>query len=131
MPYDLESWWLDETAHAGREHFDAEHARRYDAKMDSGAPDEIRMLRDCGYLSEQSVVVDLGAGTGQFTLAVAPVCRRVVAVDVSPVMLEVLRDNVQASGAGNIEIAHAGFLTYEHTGDPADVVYSRFVGATV
>lgn len=126
MPHDRESWWLDETAHAGREHFDAEHARRYDAKMDSGAPEEIRMLQDRGYLSEQSVVVDLGAGTGQFTLAVAPACRRVVAVDVSPVMLEVLRENVQASGAGNIEIAHAGFLTYEHVGDPADVIYSRF-----
>ena len=33
-----------------------------------------------------STVLDLGAGTGQFTLAVAPVCSRVVAVDVSPVM---------------------------------------------
>lgn len=126
MPHEPDSWWLDETAHAGREHFDAEHARRYDAKMDSGAPGEIQMLRDCGYLSELSVVVDLGAGTGQFTLAVAPACRRVVAVDVSPVMLEVLRNNVQASGAGNIMIAHAGFLTYEHEGEPADVIYSRF-----
>jgi len=42
-------------------------------------------------------VVDLGAGTGQFSLAVAPVCARVVAVDVSPVMLETLRAKIHAS----------------------------------
>lgn len=126
MPHDPDSWWLDESAHAGREHFDPAHARRYDAKMDSGAPEEIRMLREAGHLTDESVVVDLGAGSGQFTLAAAPVCRRVIAVDVSPVMLAVLRDKVRASGADNIEIVQAGFLTYEHEGDPADVVYSRF-----
>jgi hypothetical protein len=33
MAHDPDSWWLDERAHAGREHFDEQHARRYDAKM--------------------------------------------------------------------------------------------------
>jgi ubiquinone/menaquinone biosynthesis C-methylase UbiE len=119
-------WWPDERSHAGREHFDEGHARRYDAKMDAGAPDEVQMLRAAGYLDDGSVVVDLGAGSGQFTLAVAPVCKRVVGVDVSPVMLEVLRTKVRESGADNIEVVEAGFLTYEHAGDPADLVYSRF-----
>jgi SAM-dependent methyltransferase len=122
----LPDWWPDERSHAGREHFDEEHARRYDAKMDAGAPDEIGMLQEAGYLDEESAVVDLGAGSGQFTLSVAPVCKRVVAVDVSPVMLEVLRRKVADSGASNIEVVEAGFLTYEHAGDPADLVYSRF-----
>lgn len=126
MVRDPDSWWLDERSHAGREHFDEQHARRYDAKMDAGAPDEVRMLQDARFLDDESVVVDLGAGSGQFTLAVAAVCRRVVAVDVSPVMLEVLREKVRASGASNIDVVEAGFLTYEHAGDPVDVAYSRF-----
>jgi FkbM family methyltransferase len=120
-----DSWWLDELAHAGREHFDELHARRYDAKMDAQAAEEIRLLQDAGVLDETCSVVDIGAGTGQFTLAVAPVCRRVVAVDVSPVMLERLAENVARCGASNVDVVRAGFLTYRHEGEPADVVYSR------
>jgi ubiquinone/menaquinone biosynthesis C-methylase UbiE len=118
-------WLLDEIASAGRENLDAGHASRYDSKEDAGASGEVQMLTRLG-LTGESVVIDLGAGTGQFTLAVAPACGQVVAVDVSSVMLEVLRAKVDRTGLGNVEIAHAGFLTYAHRGRPADVVYSRY-----
>ncbi len=72
------------------------------------------------------MVVDIGAGTGQFALAVAPLCERVVAVDVSPVMLDALRARVAAAGVANVEVVQAGFLSYEHRGAPADLVYSRY-----
>ena len=68
------------------------------------------------------MVVDLGAGTGQLVLAIAPICQRVVAVDISPVMMERLRAKVAASQASNIEVVQAGFLTYQHQGRLADVV---------
>jgi SAM-dependent methyltransferase len=121
MAPDPDSWWLDETRHAGREHFDEQHARRYDAKMDAEAAGEVRLLRERGFLDARSTVVDLGAGSGQFALAAAEVCARVVAVDVSPVMLGVLREK-----GGDVETVDAGFLSYEHSGEPADLVYSRF-----
>ena len=54
----------------------------------------------------------------------APKCARVVAVDVSPVMLDRLRAMVEASRLTNIDIVQAGFLTYEHEGDRVDFVYS-------
>jgi ubiquinone/menaquinone biosynthesis C-methylase UbiE len=123
---DPDSWWLDERAHAGREHFDAQHARRYDAKMDAEAAEEVRLLQDAGALGPDASVVDLGAGSGQFALAAAAVCGRVVAVDVSPVMLGRLTEKLERGAAGNVEPVSAGFLTYEHAGDPADLVYSRF-----
>ena len=118
-------WMLDELASAGRENLDAAHVERYDAKMDSRAADEVELLRSWG-LDAASVVVDLGCGTGQFALATAPACRRVVAVDVSPIMRERLRLKLDAASIDNVEIAAAGYLTYEHGGDPADIVYSRF-----
>ena len=121
----LPGWLLDEAATAGRENLDAGHVGRYDAKEDAGAAAEVALLRRWG-VGADSVVVDMGAGTGQFTLAVAPVCARVVAVDVSEVMLAALRAKVAAVRAGNVEVVRAGFLTYEHTGAPADVVYSRY-----
>ena len=121
---DPDSWWLVERRHAGREHFDAEHARRYDAKEDAAAVEEVRTLVDGGIVDRASTVIDLGAGSGQFTLAAAPHCGRVIVVDVSPVMLAQLW--AKLDGTQNVEVAEAGFLTYEHRGDPADLVYSRY-----
>ena len=74
MARDPGSWWPEETIHAGREHFDEQHTRRYDAKEDAHAPEEVALLRKLGVLGAGSCVVDLGAGTGQFTLAAAAVC---------------------------------------------------------
>jgi ubiquinone/menaquinone biosynthesis C-methylase UbiE len=41
-------------------------------------------------------------------------------------MLAVLREKLAAAGLRNVEPVCAGFLSYEHDGPPADVVYSRF-----
>jgi SAM-dependent methyltransferase len=117
-------WLLDEVASAGRENLDAAHVARYDAKEDAGAVEEVALLQRLG-LRQTSVVVDVGAGTGQFTLVVAPACARVVAVDVSSVMLDRLRAKVRAAQLANVDVVQAGFLTYEHVGSPADFVYSR------
>ncbi len=116
---------LDELAGAGRENLDVDHVARYDEKEDARASDEVALLVELG-LDDRSEVVDLGAGTGQFALAVARICARVVAVDISPVMLARLRTKVAASGLSNIEVVRAGFISYEHRGHPADVVYSRW-----
>lgn len=121
----LPPWFLDEVASAGRENPDAVHVGQYDEKEDASADDEVEVLVDHG-LDADSVVVDLGAGTGQFTFAVAPRCARAVAVDISPVMLERLRSKVTASGLMNVDVVDAGFVSYEHVGPPADFVYTRW-----
>lgn len=118
-------WLLDEVASAGRENLDPSHVARYDAKEDTGAGDEILLLRQLG-LTPESVVVDMGAGTGQFAVAAASACARVVAVEVSPVMLQSLRARIASAQSTNVEVVQAGFLTYEHDGSPADFVYSRY-----
>ena len=118
-------WRLDEVASAGRENLDADHVARYDSKEDAGAAGEVELLKPLG-LTSSSVVVEFGVGTGQFTLAVAPWCGRVIAVDVSPPMLSRLQAKVDAGNLGNVKVVQSGFVSYEHTGDPADVVYSRF-----
>ncbi len=118
-------WLLDEVSSAGRENLDVDHVARYDEKEDADAAGEVALLVELG-LDGRSQVLDLGAGTGQFTLAVAPSCARVVAVDISPLMLERLRAKLTASELSNVEIVHAGFVTYEHRGPAADFVYSRW-----
>ena len=119
------SWLLDEVASAGRENLDADHVARYDEKEDADAAEEVELLTKLG-VGPDSTVVDLGAGTGQLSLAIAEHCRRVVAVDVSPVMLDRLRAKADEARTQNLEVVRAGFLTYEHHGEPADAVYSRY-----
>jgi len=117
-------WQIDEVASIGRENLDPAHVARYDDKEDAEATREVALLQSLGW-GPETVVVDLGAGTGQFALAAAETFRRVVAVDPSPVMLARLRDSVHQRGS-NLEIVEAGFLTYQHQGVGADVVYSRW-----
>jgi SAM-dependent methyltransferase len=115
---------FDELAHAGPEHVDPGRVAAYDQKAGTDLVDDLAVLRQHG-LDERSTVVDLGAGTGRLTLAAAPECRQVVAVDVSPAMLEVLRARAAHARLANVACVEAGFLSYEHGGPSADVVYTR------
>lgn len=120
-----DAWTIDELAHAGRENLDPAHVARYDQKEDGDAAAELTALLAFG-IDERSTVIDLGTGTGQFALAAAATVRRVVAVDVSPVMLEHVRAKLRRLGVQNVECVLAGFLTYEHRGERADLLYSRY-----
>lgn len=60
-------------------------------------------------LAPDDVVADLGAGTGYFTL---PIARRlpggrVLAVDLQPEMLGIIRERAAAEGLGNVELVQA------------------------
>lgn len=117
-------WYLDELEHAGSEHLDPEYVAGYDRKAGTDPAHDLALLRRLG-LNERHTLVDLGTGTGTLPLIAAPYCRRVVAVDVSAPMLGLLEERAAKAGIENIECVRAGFLSYEHEGEPADVVYSR------
>ena len=119
-------WFLDELAHAGPEHLDARFVAGYDRKQGHPDPEpDLEVLRGFGCLTPASTVVDLGAGTGRFALSAAAYCGRVVAVDISRVMVEHLRRSAAEAGATNVECVVAGFLSYDHQDAPADAIYSR------
>lgn len=124
MNSSLPGWWPDELAHAGEEHLDPGYVSTYDRKSANDPSAEVALLRGLG-LNETSTVVDLGAGTGTFAFAIAPYCRRVVAVDVSPAMLAAMSARATQQGVSNLEPVRGGFLSYRHEGEPADFVYSR------
>jgi SAM-dependent methyltransferase len=117
-------WYPDELVHAGEEHLDPDYVATYDRKAGFDVEPDLAVLRELG-LGPESVVVDLGAGTGTFALAAAREYRRVVAVDVSPAMVAAMQARAAEAGLANVEVVHAGFLSYVHQGDPAQVVYSR------
>ena len=120
------AWWLDELAHAGPEHLDADYVSTYTAKAGFDPTDDIDALVALG-LDGESTVVDLGAGTGAFTVAAAAVAGRVVAVDVSPPMVATLHATVDALELDNVTVVSAGLLSYRHDGAPPGFVFTRNV----
>jgi SAM-dependent methyltransferase len=120
----MRTWRPDERAMAGPEHLDPAYVAGYDRKAGYDPAADVAALVAAG-IGPASLVVDLGAGTGTFALAVAPHCRQVVAVDVSPAMTATIRARAAADGAGNVTVVEAGFLGYEHEGGPADAIFSR------
>jgi ubiquinone/menaquinone biosynthesis C-methylase UbiE len=96
----------------------------YDRKAAFDPTADLDALRARG-LDERATLVDLGAGTGTLALAAAPLCERVVAVDVSAAMLDAIRDKAAAAGITNVECVQAGFLGYVHEGAAPEVVYTR------
>lgn len=113
------AWYPVEREHAGPEHLDADYVAAYDAKTQLDLDAALDLLRRHG-LGPKATLVDLGCGTGLLAAAAASEAGRVVAVDVSPAMLEVARRRSDA-----VEWVEDGFLTYEHEGDPPQLVHSR------
>jgi ubiquinone/menaquinone biosynthesis C-methylase UbiE len=118
---------LDELAHAGAEHLDADFVAGYDRKQGypDPAPDIEEFVRHG--LGSGSTVIDLAAGTGQFSVAGAATFGRVIAVDVSPAMVAFQQQRAAAAGTNNVEVVRAGFFSYEHPDSVGQVdgVYTR------
>jgi SAM-dependent methyltransferase len=112
-------WYPVERERAGPEHLDADYVAGYDAKTGLELESALDLLRRHG-LGVNTTLVDLGCGTGLLAAAAGVEAGRVVAVDPSPAMLEVASRRSDA-----VEWVEAGFLTYEHEGDPPQLVHSR------
>lgn len=120
----MDRWTIDELRFAGPEHLDPGFVARYDRKQGYPEPDEDLSILKTNGVAPSATVVDLGAGTGQFALAAAKEFRHVVAVDVSPDMVRVLRERAADLDAANLECIQAGFLTFDRDA-PVDAVYTR------
>jgi SAM-dependent methyltransferase len=116
---------IDELAHAGPEHLDPAFVAGYDRKQGYPDPAEDLASFEAHGLDGTSALVDLGPGSGQFALPAARRFGHVTAVDVSPAMIAVLHERAAAAGLANLDCVRAGFLSYEHSGPPADGVYTR------
>jgi ubiquinone/menaquinone biosynthesis C-methylase UbiE len=120
----MKDWWLDELAHAGQEHLDSAYVAGYERKAGFDPTEDLAVLGRHG-LGPASTIIDFGAGVGTFAIAVASRCGHVTAVDISSAMIAVLRRRVDDAGLDNITVVQAGFLSYEHRGEPVDFIYTR------
>jgi ubiquinone/menaquinone biosynthesis C-methylase UbiE len=121
-------WRYDEERHSGVDFSAPAEIEAYDAYMqkmrDIGA--EVAKVKAAVGLGPADTVLDIGCGTGETALGLAPWCARVHAVDVSPGMLRCAENKALARGLANVVFRQAGFLTCEYPAASFDVVLSQF-----
>jgi ubiquinone/menaquinone biosynthesis C-methylase UbiE len=70
--------------------------------------------------------VDLGAGTGFVTLALAPLVDSVLAVDISPAMARSLSERAAQAGLGNVRAQVADLRSFQLPAASVDLIVSSY-----
>ncbi len=78
-------------------------------------------------IKETDTVLDLGAGTGYFTLPAARLTKKVIALDIEPEMLAVLRERVTESGFDHVELLEGAIEQIPLNADQVDKVIASLV----
>ncbi|MCE5215165.1 MAG: class I SAM-dependent methyltransferase [Methanobacterium sp.] len=119
--------WVFNEKQIGVDYLDQKIAESYEYEhlkfrnFESEALDVINRLE----ITEEDIVIDFGCGTGGIALNIAEHCKKVICVDISDKMLNILKNNADKKGIKNIETYCAGFLSYQHEGEPADKIVSK------
>ena len=100
------------------EHLDGEERRR-------SIPPELIVER-MG-LSENDMVLDLGAGVGYFALPISKRCKDVVAIDSEPKMLSILSQRTRSSGISNMHLVCGDIAVLPLADGSVDHVLAAFV----
>ncbi len=125
---DTKNWTYNEFIQTGRDYsepaeveiYDSTHAGFRDTRKEN--EEIIGLLK----LQHDDIVIDFGAGTGDFAIQAAPSCKKVIAIDISPAMLHFANKKSDRAGVYNIEWVRSGFLNYQHRGKAAGAVISSF-----
>jgi ubiquinone/menaquinone biosynthesis C-methylase UbiE len=119
--------WFFEEKQIGVDYLDKKIAEKYDDQhqsfrnFEAEASDVLNKLK----ITEDDIIIDFGCGTGAIALNIAEHCRKVICVDISQMMLNILENEADKRGIENIESYCAGFLSYKHEGEPADKIVSK------
>ena len=72
------------------------------------------LIAEAAVVDANDEVLEVGAGVGTLTLALAPRCRRLVAVEIDRNLMPALRDVI--AGLGNVELVQADILRFDVAG---------------
>ncbi|HLZ70636.1 MAG TPA: methyltransferase domain-containing protein [Dehalococcoidia bacterium] len=108
-----------------REQFGAIAAAYAVSAVHASGPDLAHLIEAAEFTASETVL-DLGCGAGHTALAAAPRVARVIAVDVTPEMLEVAAGLAVQRGVTNVEFRRADVLALPFADASFDVITSRY-----
>lgn len=108
----------------------ARDARRRSLGQNFLRPEVAREIVATAGLRPGDLVVEIGAGRGAFTRALAELPVEVIAVELDPVWAARLRDELRRAGCARVRVVHADFLAFALPPRPFRVVGSLPFGRT-
>lgn len=117
MTRKLPEWYYDEFIQIGTDYTDKEEIRNIG--------DEAQTMRRLINLQQENRVLEIGCGTGEFSIELSRHCKQVVALDVSEGMLEFAREKAKSKNRSNIQFIKGSFLTFEPDNGPFDAVVTQ------
>ena len=123
----MESWYYDESRQVGLDFNSEEEVQTYDQKYKSlrNFDDEANFIAKSIRLKSESVILEIGTGTGEHSTRLARKCKKVVACDVSKAMLSYAHKKADSLGIINIEFINSGFLNQQLPAQSFDAVVSQ------
>ena len=125
----MKDWIYDELNHVGLDYSIKDNVDYYDEQMEifRDYDKEAKEFLDKLNVSnpEDLTVIDIGCGTGAFSIHAAKYFKQIYAVDVSQEMLNRVSSKVRAGNIDNIEFCHSGFLQFQPE-EEADIVHTKW-----
>ena len=122
----LPNWTYNELQQIGVDFASQTEVEAYDAKQESNSLKACQALLEKLEVGLEHTVIEFGTATGNLTIEAAKRCKHAYGIDVSEAMLRYARNKAVKQGVLNISFIHAGFLSYEHCGEPADFIITKF-----
>lgn len=101
---------------------------RYEYGVDNYEARMLRLITDNGLDLRGKRILDVGCGSGMYTIRLAQVAKSVVAVDISDEMLRILAEDAAAMRLANISCVRTGWDEFE-TSERFDVVFASMTPA--
>ncbi len=120
-------WQYDETIQIGTDYRDRKEVGVYDQRMQKlrDVNTEAKDIQKALSLSRDSIVWEIGTGTGECALALAATVEHVYATDVSPTMLEYARHKAEQRQVQNVTFEQGGFLSGFRPDHPVNGVVTQ------
>lgn len=123
-----EKWRYNERVHSGVDFSDSSEVEVYDSYMQKlrDMTPEVTKMKEALQLGANDIVLDIGTGTGEMAIGLAAYCKQVVAIDISPAMVEYAKQKAIKRQCSNITFQQAGFLTFVPPPHSLDRIISQF-----
>ena len=121
-----ENYYFNEFKSLGTDYNDLEEIKIYDERMSKlrDIQKEIENTLNQIDLKKEDIIIEIGCGTGEFSIEAAKKCKKVIAIDVSNNMLQYAKNKAINRRINNISFINSGFLSYKHKDEPVDIVVS-------
>lgn len=126
---ELPEWYYDELIQVGTDYGSEDEVLSYDRKMATirNIPKEAEIMRQLINIQPGDEILEIGCGTGEFSIELSKHCKQVTALDISQKMLDFAEKKAKSRKRENVRFVNAGFLTFDSGDEEYDAVVTQLV----